>query len=362
MIKPNVLICMNKGHPTETELTIRLRDSGLQITAVIDPKSPNLAALNRAEIPVIKMAFKNNFDWKKILWLRQRIKQDQFNIVHALSNKTIANSIWASYGLPHKLIAYRGAIGHISRIDPSCYLKSLNPRLDTIVCVSNAVMRDLANHGVPRQKLTTIYKGHDPNWYDSIDQSIAREDLCKEFDIPCDSLIIGMAGTLRPVKGADILIRAMEELPPDVYVVLVGPLKDARLSKAITNSPQKNRVKITGYRDDAIDLIAGFDVNLALSRGREGLTKTIVEGMFQGKASITTDAGGLPEMVSNGETGYVIPIDDVGCLAEQIMAMRTSPELRYAMGSAARRLADSRFHVDQTTQLTSELYTKILQD
>jgi len=91
--------------------------------------------------------------------IRAWVRGEGFNVLHALANWQVENFLLASYGMPHHVIAYRGAIGHVSRWDPSCYLKWLSPRLDRIICVSNAVARDLKASGVDNQKLVTIYKG-----------------------------------------------------------------------------------------------------------------------------------------------------------------------------------------------------------
>ena len=360
MLKNKILIAAGRGHITEVEMIKGLHRMGFDMHAAFESTSPHLEKLRQADIPTYDLDLKSNIDLKKSLSIRRWIIEEGFSVVHGLANRQVANFIWASYGLHHKVVAYRGAVGHVSRWDPTCYIKWLNPRLDKIICVSHAVERDLRDSGVKSEKLATIYKGHMSEWYEAFNSDNARQKINSEFGTPSDAILVGMAANMRQVKGADILLEAMRLLPENIYALLIGEVRDPNLRKIAENSDIRSRVIFTGFRDDAKSMIGGLDINTAPSRGREGLTKTIIEGMAQGRPSVVSNAGGLPEMIDEGVTGFVTDVEDVTSFAERISQLSMDPELRARMGAQAKEVVRSRFGIEQTIQSTGKLYRELL--
>jgi glycosyltransferase involved in cell wall biosynthesis len=358
---PKVLIAAGTGHITEVEMIKGLRSQGINIHAAFNSTSPHLSALRESGVPTRTLDLKSNADFRGVMQIRRWIKNEGFDILHGLANRQVANFIWASYGRPNKLIAYRGAIGHVSRWDPTCYLKWLNPRVNQIICVSQAVKNDLKNSGVDQEKLTTIYKGHRLSWYADIDRQNSRNFINQEFAIPRNAFVVGMAANMRRVKGADILLKALEHSPTYVHALLIGALRDPKLKKLTQKNTLKNRVHLAGYRRDATRLIGGFDLNCAPSRGREGLTKSILEGMGQGVPSAVSNAGGLPELVKNGVNGYVFPIGDYLALSEKIATIASDKELAKNLGDKGKEIFQSVFHCENTIKETKSVYKKLMQ-
>jgi glycosyltransferase involved in cell wall biosynthesis len=262
--------------------------------------------------------------------------------------------------LPNKVIAYRGAIGHVSRWDPTCYLKWLNPRIDKIVCVSNAVYQDLKNNGVNERKLATIYKGHDTDWYGNYPREIARENLIKDLDIPENAFVVGMAANMRHIKGADILLRAIAKLPEQVHGVFIGNVRDPSIKKLAANPEVAARVHFIGYTDEVQSLVAGFDLNCAPSRGREGLTKSVIEAMALRVPSVVSQAGGLPELVKDGENGRVVPIGDPNALAQAIHDAVMNPDQTQRWSDTGLTRLQEIFDIRKTIEGTRKLYSSLL--
>lgn len=360
--KTKILIAAGGGHITEAEMIIGLHQQGLDIHAAFESNSPQLRRLRDAGVPTRTLDLKGPIDLANIRRIRGWVKAEGFTILHALANWQLANFISASYGLPNKVIAYRGAVGHVSRWDPSCYLKWLNPRLDKIICVSKAVERDLKKSGVADEKLITIYKGHDLAWYANLNRKAARARINRDCNIPEDAVLVGMAANMRPVKGADLLLEVMKQLPAHVHALLIGEIRDPHLKELAKDSAIRDRVHFTGFRRDAAALIGALDINTAPSRGREGLTKTIIEGMVQGVPAIVSTAGGLPEMVDDGSSGYVFEIDDLRCFTDRLKYLIESAERRKLVGERGRDIAINRFSIDRTIETTRSLYCELVNE
>jgi len=359
---PKVLIAAGDGHITEVEMIKGLRKAGVDIHAAFESTSPHLQDLRDAGVPTRVLDLKSNADFRGALKIRRWIKDEGFDIVHGLANRQVANFIWASYGLPNKVIAYRGAIGHVSRWDPTCYIKWLSPRVDKIICVSKAVERDLAASGVDSAKLITIYKGHDLSWYADLDQKAARAEVDKEFGIPSDAVLVGMAANMRRVKGADLLLRALMKLPENVHGLFIGEVRDPEITMLAAHPQLAHRLHFTGFRTDSVKLIGALDINTAPSRGREGLTKTVIEGLAQKIPAVVSTAGGLPELIINNHNGKTFPVNDESALTRRLQDLLNNPKMISQMGENAAQTVTQKFNIEKTVKETTSLYFNILQE
>lgn len=169
--------------------------------------------------------------------------------------------------------------------------------------------------------------------------------------------VIGNVKTLRPVYGIDILIKAFGELcqmAPDRNLLLkiagTGPQKDALLDlcKALGIS---DKVQFLGYipNEQLPALYSSFDVAVSLSR-RESFGVVAVEAMACGCPVVTSDADGFKEVVDDGVTGLIVPVEDVHAAAQALYKLLTDDSLRNEMGIAGRqrvlRLYDWEKNVD----------------
>jgi glycosyltransferase involved in cell wall biosynthesis len=205
----------------------------------------------------------------------------------------------------------------------------------------------------------TIYKGHDLSWYENFDPAVARTEVNAEFGIPEDAVLVGMAANMRRVKGADLLLRALMALPNYIHGFFIGEVRDPLIHKLAKDPRISNRVHLAGYRHDATRLIGALDVNIAPSRGREGLTKSIIEGLVQGVPAIVSDAGGLPELVADETTNPVFPAKE----PEQLSTLILQTVQRLA-GQSTSRVRQSRlpprFLIGSTVNQTQELYKELV--
>ena len=232
----------------------------------------------------------------------------------------------------------------MSFFSPISWLRFLNPRIDRIVCVCNAI-RDYflsmrpAFLRMPPERPITIYKGHSLDWY-----TAAPMDL-RELGIPAGAFVVVCVANYRPRKGIEVLVDALEELPRDwpVHLLLVGQMDAPRLRAKIAASPVKERIHVPGHRRDAPAIMAACDVFVLPSLKREGLARSLIEAMAYRVAPVVTDCGGSPELVVDGECGIVVPVRDAAALARAIGRLYESPELRKRMGAAARERIGTHF-------------------
>lgn len=341
----------------ERFLFAQLAREGVGIHMLCPPGSATFAEFSALGLPTGAMRFAGRIDPAAVRQLRAVLHAGRYDIVHSLSNRTLSNSLLATQGRAPRHVAYRGTIGHLSRLDPMSWLTYLHPRIGRIVCVSDAVRRYLRSLGVPGARLRTIYKGHDVRWYDGL-PSPPLADL----GIPPDAFVVGFSGNMRPVKGVDVLIRSLDYLEdlPHMRLLLVGDVRDRAVLRLARQPRFQSRLRLTGFRSDAPGLMGRCHMCVMPSLEREGLPRAVIEAMAQGVPAVVSSVGGIPELVIDGVCGRVVPPRDPRALAEAIRTLATDAALRARCGIAARRRIEERFNIMDTCRSTLEMYAEML--
>jgi glycosyltransferase involved in cell wall biosynthesis len=171
--------------------------------------------------------------------------------------------------------------------------------------------------------------------------------------------IVGTIGRLDTQKGHDVLVRALAHLP-DVTAVVVG---DGPERDALTNLAQElgvaDRLVLTGWREDARDLLTTFDV-FALPSRFEGFPLVVLEAMLASLPIVASDVGSVSEAIVDGETGVLVEAEDVESLAAAIAALLGDEPRRRRLGANARRSVLESFSPAGTAKAFEALYEEIL--
>jgi len=342
---------------------IGMHNAGIDITVVCPSDHPNHKTLTDAGVPTVDIRLPRNFDKEGIAELREELVRGRYHIMHTFNNKAVSNGLRACKGLPVKIICYRGIVGAVSFLDPMSWMRYLNPRIDRIVCVAEAIRRYFlqmqpAFLRMPANRPVTIHKGHKLEWYTATPADLS------DYDIPEGAFVVGCTANYRPRKGIDYLIDAIEALPSDVQVhlVLIGRMDADKLTARIERSPIGDRIHRVGFVDNAPELSAACDVFCMPSTKREGLARAIIEAMAYRVPPVVTDAGGSPELVVDGVSGYVVPPRDAQGLADAIEKLYRDKSLRQRMGEAARERIATDFRNEDTVRKTIALYEELVPD
>ena len=355
--RPIKALCLIKDTDRPTiEMICGLRRAGCDVRASCPPKPEAQTLLAKAHVPLVDFEIAKRLDTAGIRRLRAELVSGNYDILHVFGNRGLQNGVIALRGLPTRLVAYRGRVGNVSFLDPFSWLRYLNPRIDRVICVSNAV-RDYflgmrpAVLRAPPEKFVRIYKGHDPGWYAG-----APADLTA-FGIPRDAFVVTSVANYRKHKGIDELVAAMAHLPDDcpAHLLLVGKMNSPDLDRQIAALPHPERVHRIGYRSDAPALAAASSVVALATTIPEGLPRSVLEAMCCGRPCVVTNIGGQAELVVDGETGLTVPVGDPAAIAAAIARLQRDPMLRARMGRAARERVALHFHIRQTIAETLAL-------
>ena len=219
-------------------------------------------------------------------------------------------------------------------------------RSDKVIARSEEMKEVLEKLGVPNKKIVVIGAGVDTNLFRPIDKYKVREDL----ELPSDKHIILYVGRLHETKGVKLIYECAERMP-DVLFVMVG---DGAVKTDIKNcifAGEREHAEIPFW-------VSAADV-LVLPSYSEGLPNVVMEALSCGTPAIITDVGGCPEVVRDGETGFVVPVGDVEALRDRIKYLLENEDLRERMGKLGREDMVKRYDREKVIGELKDIYVSL---
>jgi glycosyltransferase involved in cell wall biosynthesis len=192
-------------------------------------------------------------------------------------------------------------------------------------------------------------------------QRSARAAVRAELGIGAHEIAIGTVANLRANKDWPNLLAAARRVvdrgvPVRFVAVGQGPLEEeVRARHAALGLG--DRVMLLGHREDAVRLMAGCDA-FVLASYYEGLPVALMEAMALGLPIVATAVGGVPEMVTTGHEGILVPPRDPDALADALVALACDPARRSAMGEAATRRA-ARYDIGDAVDRIEAIYREV---
>ena len=343
----------------EGELFIGLHQAGVDVQVMTYGHTPFAQKFRDAGIRVIDFHPEKKFSSEAVQRIRHELIDQDRQILHLFNNKAIINGLRAAWNLPVTVITYRGYTGNIHWWDPTNYLTHLNPRIDAITCVSDAV-KEVFDRQLffPKGKAVTVSKGHNPDWY----KDVQAGDL-SSFGFPEGAVVVSVVANARRMKGVPYLLDAITQLPaesPARFLLIGRGLDSAETLKAMEQKGISDRIVFAGFRKDVLELVKACDLSLLPSVKGEGLSKVLLESIFLGNPTIMTDIGGNRGLAIHGETGLVIPPRDPKAMADAIQQLVNDADLRARMGEAGKAYISANYTVERSVEEMKALYKTLL--
>jgi glycosyltransferase involved in cell wall biosynthesis len=229
------------------------------------------------------------------------------------------------------------------------------------VAVSADIAKRLTRYeGIAAERIEVVYNGVStaiPSTTESIRQRRAA------LGFGAEDIVIGTVGRLDPIKNLPMLIAALKKVSAGNsrirgLIVGDGPQREA-VAGQLYESGLSDRVVLTGHRDDARELLPCMDL-FVLASFSEGTSVALLEAMSAGLPAAVTAVGGNPEIVVDGQTGWVVPSDDIDELASAFEQAVGDQEMRVARGEAGRARFASRFAFTAMIDAYRSMYQSML--
>jgi len=210
------------------------------------------------------------------------------------------------------------------------------------------------------QKIKVIYNGIPFEQYAKEEKYIK---LLQEFGIQPGGKVIAVVGRLSEEKNHELIFYALQKVLgtyPDVHLLCVGsgPRLD-ELKKLAKQLDIDDKVIFTGYRSDIPSILSAIDL-LVLASKFEGVPNVLLEAMAAARPIVATSVGGVPEIITDGETGLLVPSMDVKAMAEAIIRILTDENMAQEMGRKGQEAVKKNFSVERMVSDTEKVYEGIL--
>ncbi|KMY55634.1 glycosyl transferase [Bacillus sp. FJAT-27231] len=231
-------------------------------------------------------------------------------------------------------------------------------KMDAYFAVSERFKQNLVKLGIDASKIQTVYNGI--HFTKETAQPIPRNEL----GVTDEDFVMAMVARLHPIKGHTIVFEAMkqieEEKRPHLLLVGDGPIKD-ELEKEVERLQLNSHVHFLGFRSDVDQIYTASDLALLASYS-ESFPLALLEAANQHVPIVTTDVGGVKELVENGKTGWIVPVKSTAGYTE---ALRKAIECKDAgelteMGDKLYHFASQHFSLEKLKKATKDLYTQLI--
>jgi glycosyltransferase involved in cell wall biosynthesis len=344
----------------EAEIFVQLASMGFEIDIMTYGDSWYCERFRQAGINVIDFHPGKKFDKAESDFIRKKIVEREYNLLHLFNSKAIINGLRASKGLKPKIVLYRGYTGNIHWYDPTAYLKFLHPRVDKIMCLAKSVEEWISHQMRPshRHKLITINKGHSLSWYEGITPA-----NLSDLGIPEGAFTVSIVANDRPMKGIIYFVKALSLLPPDlpIHFLMIGNGMDKpEFVNHINSSPYKEQVHLPGFRKDVLNIVAATDLFVLPSIKGEAITKAVIEAMALGVMPAISTVPGNRELVIHEQCGLIYPMKSPQGIADAILRAYKDPDFRKRMAAAAKEQIDKNFNTKDTALKVAAMYRSLL--
>jgi glycosyltransferase involved in cell wall biosynthesis len=224
-----------------------------------------------------------------------------------------------------------------------------------VVFVSRASLESFSEvYGGPQANWTIVENGVDLDAFAS-----GPDDMPADLAVPPGAPVAAIVGALRGRKGHAVAMAAWPtilERIPDAHLLIVGDGPEwERLHELAGRLGISDRVRFAGTRTDVARLVRACALVLLPSE-HEALPTTLIEAAACGRPAIASDVDGVPEVLSDGETGLLVPVHDAAALAGAAIELLGDVARRQAMGRNARALAERRFDSRRWAERLYEVY------
>ncbi|MDZ7262167.1 MAG: glycosyltransferase [candidate division KSB1 bacterium] len=238
----------------------------------------------------------------------------------------------------------------------------LRNKTDAAVAVSGAVKEFMSRgRSIPEDKITIISNGINLEQFQPAEAATVLAKK-QELGIPPDYKVVGTITRLREEKGNQYLLEAAARVVrkfPNIKFVIVGdgPLR-GELEVYAQQQGISNSVIFTGFCNNVPLMLSVFDIKVIASL-REGFCLALLEAMAMGKAIVSTNVGGIPEIAEDGKTALLVPPADAGALAEKILELLYHEDKARQLAREA-KVASQQYSIENNVRALEKLYLQLL--
>lgn len=292
--------------------------------------------------------------------LLKYLKANKIDVIHihgstALTAFAIANMIQKTPpGIFHKKTTFKLKDKKFTRY------KYNHPNIKRIICVSEAVKEVTAKFIEDKEKLVTVYTGTDTTI-----KAVSPFNLKDKYNIDYNKKLIGNIANHIKAKDLETFVRAVNEVvnvqdKKDFHFLQIGKFSDLteKLKQLVEAFNLKDHITFTGKIDNASQFLDQFDALLFTSKS-EGLPQVIYESMLRKLPIVSTNAGGIEELVEHNKNGLIATVGDYKSLAELLLRIFEESEKTQAFVEHSYTKIISGFTIESMVENIYNIYNQV---
>jgi glycosyltransferase involved in cell wall biosynthesis len=337
------------------------------LIACLQRRGPLLSEVESLGVSIVEFPINSLYNFQTAKLFVQLVRflfREQIQILHAFDFYTSVFAVPAARmaGVPVVLASRRELLNLRSpwqqrAIRVACKLAT------GVVVNSRAAGHDLAGLETGSRRRIKVL----PNCIDlqEFEPKLVPGEIRRELGLTPNSIVVGALGNLRPEKDLGTFLLAatdiLNAIPSAQFLVIGdGPARDS-LKRLAGDFRISESVYFLNDRSDVPDLVAALDI-LVMSSYTESSPNAILEAMTMGKPVVATNVGGVPELVEEGHTGFLVPPRDPKAIADRVLYLCRDSARRLQMGRAARLRVESNFTVQEVTARLEGIYAGSLRE
>lgn len=308
-------------------------------------------------------------DLAVLLRLYRIFREERPVIVHTHMAKagTVGRLAARLAGVPIVLHTYHGHVFHsyFGPLKTQTFIRierALSRVTDLILTVGEKQRQEILGYGIGNpDKLRSVPLGLELEPF--VESPRHRGEFRAELGVPDGTRLVGIVGRLVPVKGHTVFLKAARLVLsrlPNVRFLIIG---DGELREGLESQARDlgidGGVTFLGWRHDLPRVYADLDL-VVLSSYNEGSPVALIEAMAAGRAVVSTDVGGVSDVVSDGVNGLLVPPRDPESLAGAIVRLLSSERSLPAMGAAGREAVYLKYSINRLVSDVREIYSDLV--
>ena len=345
---------------------LRSRGVDVRLCLLVEPGRPvqeMVAQTTAMGVPTTRLTIRHDADITLLWRLARLLRQEQPDILHThLIHADLYGTLAAHMArVPYVVSSRHNDDRFRYRLPVRWLTRTLWRYTDAGIAISHAIREfSIRVEGAPAERVHTIHYGLDPTRLPAL--PAARAALRADLGLPDETVLIGSICRLVEQKGLSYALRGFAAIAADFpkahYVIAGdGPLRQALQREAETLGLAE-RVHFLGWRSDAYAVFAGLDIFLAPSLW-EGFGLVLLEAMAYRLPIISTTVSAIPEIVLDGQTGWLVPPRDAPALATALRAALADEAERQRRGALGRQRLETDFTAAAMVERTLSLYERL---
>lgn len=350
-------------------LSCALKKRGHRVIVGGDPESPPIKEAEKFGLETYSklwLSKKDPFTFAyNVKKLSELLEKEKIEIINAhLSESHLLASFISHFGknkIP--VIRTRGDVRPPKNNFLNRYLN--NSLTDKIITTSEILKKSyLENLGIYEEKVEKIVPGIDENYFHPQPKN---QNWTKKLKIEDDCVVVGIVGRLSPVKGHKYFIQAadyvLKKCSKKAKFIIAGEdaqIKASQLKGMTKNLGTENHFLFFGKVNDVTKIISLLDIGVVCSVGSETICRSALEYMAMGKPVVGTTVNSIPEIISDGLNGILVPPKDGVRMGEALLELLENDKKRIEFGKKSRKLIEEKFTLDKFASQTEEVYFQAL--